>query len=428
LQRLKTCRAIVPESEKSGESEVTDESRGVLPQGVLTRWLVDPGRPLPDSIRTQLFSSLYGSLPIFLGGVLNTLAVSTVIALRNPEPLFIFWAALELLLALVRTPVLILGRRAVAKGRSGPSDLYILLGCLWAACVGFGCLISVLSGDWIASALAFLSAAAMVGGVCLRNFAAPRLVGAMIVLSLGPCTAAALASGEPIMLVTAFQVPLYLYAMTTAAFRLNRMLIERMEAERDKDHRARHDSLTDLLNRSGLGAELERREAAGESGEVAYLFLDLDGFKRVNDTLGHGAGDALLGEVAARLRGLVCEGDIAARIGGDEFLIVARCGGPADARALGLRTIATLSGQPYLLGDRAAEIGVSIGIALSAEHGHAFAGLIEAADGALYQAKARGRCQCVIAGAGPRLATTGGRRAHGAAPSENATPEGSAAA
>lgn len=402
---------------------MTGESRGVLPEGVLTRWLVDPGRPLPDSIRAQLFSSLYGSLPIFLGGVLNTLAVSTVIALRNPTPLFIFWASLELLLALVRTPVLILGRRAVAEGRRGPSDLYILLACLWAACVGYGCLISVLSGDWVASALAFLSAAAMVGGVCLRNFAAPRLVGVMIVLSLGPCSAAALASGEPILLVTAFQVPLYLYAMTTSAFRLNRMLIDRMEAERDKDHRARHDSLTDLLNRAGVAAELDRREAAGESDDVAYLFLDLDGFKRVNDTLGHSAGDSLLGEVADRLRAWVPEGDVAARIGGDEFLVIVRCGGPADARAFGLRAIAELSGRPYILGDKAVEIGVSVGAALSAEHGRAFSGLIEAADGALYQAKARGRCQCVIAGAGPRLATTGGRRAQGTAP-----PTGIAAA
>jgi diguanylate cyclase (GGDEF)-like protein len=395
---------------------VTVEVRGPLPRGLLTRWLVDPGRPVHESIQTQLFSSLYGSLPIFLGGVLNTLAVSTAIALRKPEPLFIFWAALELLLALVRTPVLILGRRAVAEGRQGPSDLYIMLACLWAACVGYGCLISVLSGDWVATALAFLSAAAMVGGVCLRNFAAPRLAAVMILLSLGPCTAAGLISGQPIFIVTAFQIPLYLYAMTTAAFRLNRMLIERMEAELDKDHRARHDSLTGLLNRSGLSAELERRAATGAADEVAYLFLDLDGFKRVNDTLGHSAGDILLGEIADRLRALVPENDIAARIGGDEFLVVSRCGGPADARAIGTRLIAALTGYPYLLGERAVEIGVSVGIALSAEHGSAFPILIEAADGALYQAKARGRCQCVIATAGPRLAAERGRRTTAAPP------------
>lgn len=391
---------------------MTTETRGPLPRGVLTRWLVDPGRPLPDSIRAQLFSSLYGSLPIFFGGALNTLAVSTAIAFRKPEPLFIFWAAMEFLLALVRTPVLIFGRRAVAEGRRGPSDLYIILACLWAGCVGYGCLISVLSGDWVASTLAFLSAAAMVGGICLRNFAAPRLAALMILLSLGPCAAAGLISGEPILMVTAFQIPFYLYAMTTAAFRLNRMTIERMEAELDKDHRARHDSLTGLVNRAGLAAEIERRAAGGEADEVAYLFLDLDGFKRVNDTLGHSAGDALLGAVADRLRAMVPDDDIAARIGGDEFLIVARCDGPADARAFGMRMIASLTGRPYLLGDRAVEVGASIGIALSAEHGSAFPTLIEAADAALYQAKARGRCQCVIATAGPRLATERGRRPH----------------
>jgi diguanylate cyclase (GGDEF)-like protein len=221
---------------------------------------------------------------------------------------------------------------------------------------------------------------------------------------------AGLISGQPIFIVTAFQIPLYLYAMTAAAFRLNRMLIERMEAELDKDHRARHDSLTGLANRAGVAAALERREAAGETGEVAYLFLDLDGFKRVNDTLGHAAGDALLVEIGERLRAAVPDDDIAARIGGDEFLVLIRCGGPADARAFGLRLIAALTGRPYLLGDRAVEIGVSIGIALGAEHGGAFATLIEAADGALYQAKARGRCQCVFATAGPRLATMRGRR------------------
>ena len=169
---------------------MTDLGRGAhLPHGYLTRWLVDPGRALPASIRAQLFNSLYGSLPIFLGGVLNTLAVSTVIALRHPEPLFIFWAALELLLACVRVPVLIEGRRAVREGRQGPSDLYIILACMWAACVGYGCLISVLSGDWVSVSLAFLSAAAMVGGICLRNFSAPRLAAVRSLAAVAVITA-----------------------------------------------------------------------------------------------------------------------------------------------------------------------------------------------------------------------------------------------
>jgi diguanylate cyclase len=392
-----------------------------LPQRSLTSWLVDPGREnLPDSIRMQLFSSLYGTLPIFLGGVINTLLVALVIAARHPTPLFIFWACFEVLLALVRAPVLIAGRRAIAQGRRGPSDLYVLLACLWGTSVGFGGLICVLSGDWVAATLAFLSAAGMVGGICFRNFAAPRLAAVMIVLSLGPCAAGGILSGEPILMVTAVQIPLYLFAMSVAAFKLNRMMLDRMEAELEKDYRVRHDNLTGLVNRAGLATALDRRAALGEGEDVAYLFLDLDGFKRVNDTLGHSAGDRLLVEVALRLQGVAAAEDIVARIGGDEFLIVTRGDGPARARALGEEVIQALAGTPFLVGDEGVDIGVSVGIALSAEHGTAFAGLIDAADAALYQAKARGRCQCVIATAGPRLAAERGRRTAAAAPLERA--------
>jgi diguanylate cyclase len=394
-----------------GKWMVTGSVRGTrLPQRTLTGWLVDPGRKtLPDSIRIQLFSGLYGTLPIFLGGVVNTLLVALVITARHPAPLFIFWACFETLLAIVRVPVLIAGRRAIADGRRGPSDLYILLACLWAANVGFGGLICVLSGDWVATTLAFLSAAAMVGGICFRNFAAPRLVAVMIVLSLGPCAAGGIISGEPILMVTALQIPLYLFAMSAAAFKLNRMLVERMETELEQDHRASHDGLTGLVNRAGLAGAIERRAAAAGE-DVAYLFLDLDGFKRVNDTLGHSAGDRLLADVAARLLGVAAPDDVVARIGGDEFLIVTSGDGPARARALGERAIRALAGTPFLFGDEGVDIGVSVGIALSAEHGTAFAALIDAADAALYQAKARGRCQCVIATAGPRLAAERGRR------------------
>jgi diguanylate cyclase len=374
-----------------------------LPRGRLTRWLVDPGQDVPDSVRLSLFSSLYGSVPIFLGGIINTLLVSGAIAARRPEALFIGWALAEMALAAIRLPVLVAGRRAVRQGRPGPSDLHIVLALCWAACVGFGAFICLMSGDWLIAALACLSAGAMVGGICFRNFAAPRLAALMVVLSLGPCALGGVLSGEPLLLVMLLQVPLYLFAMSRAAFGMNRMLVDRMIAELEKDHRASHDELTGLLNRAGLAAALARREER-KGGDIAYLFLDLDGFKTINDTLGHAAGDQLLAEIGVRLRAASPADAIIARIGGDEFLVVADCPAPRVARALAERTIAGLTARPFFAGETGVDIGVSVGVALSAVHGTDFATLIEAADGALYQAKARGRGRLAIAGQAAPLA------------------------
>ena len=111
-----------------------------------------------------------------------------------------------------------------------------------------------------------------------------------------------------------------------------------------------------------------RGRPTGEASEVAYLFLDLDGFKRVNDTLGHSAGDHLLGRGRGRgCAGWCREGDVAARIGGDEFLIVAalRRTGRRRRRSAS-RLIAALAGRAlFLFGGAGVDIGVSVGIALS---------------------------------------------------------------
>src|SRR3546814_894796 len=140
-----------------------------------------------SDLRNALIQSLYGTLPIYAGGVINTIAVALLIWWRNPQSAFQIWLALEIVCCLVRLCVLVADRRAAAKGAPTSTDLYIWLSVLWAASVGYGTFISVLSGDWVAATLACLSSAAMVGGIAFRNFAAPRLVALMILLSLGPC-------------------------------------------------------------------------------------------------------------------------------------------------------------------------------------------------------------------------------------------------
>ena len=371
-----------------------------LPRWSITQWLVDAGPDVPTDIRVALIQSLYGTLPIFAGGVINTIAVSVLIATRLPRPSMLAWAALEILLCGARLFVLILGHRAAARGRQTPTDVYILLGVLWAFSVGYGAFISVTSGDWVAATLACLSAAAMVGGICFRNFGAPRLVAVMILLSLGPCALGAVLSGEPILLIVAFQIPFYLVSMTIAAFRLNRLLVTTMQAERENEYRARHDALTGLSNRTGLLHALEAR-SPGKDRPLTLFYLDLDGFKTVNDSYGHAAGDQLLKVVASRLQRLVPPGDVVARIGGDEFVIISTTSERQDALRFGDSIIAGVSGTDYDVGDGIATIGVSIGIALLPQHGENLETLLRSADTALYDAKSRGGACCSIA-AGPK--------------------------
>ena len=365
-----------------------------LPRWRFTRWLIEPGADVAPPVRIALVDSLYGSIPIFIGGVVNTVAVSSVVAFAIPSPLFIAWAITEILLSIVRLPVLIACRRAAQAGTRGPTDLYICLAVGWALSVGFGAFISIWSGNWVVAALACLSNAAMVGGICFRNFAAPRLVCVMIFTSFGPIAVAGVTSGEPLLLLTGLQIPLYLYAMTVAAYRMNAMMVRTMHAELVNAHRASHDPLTDLLNRTGLAEAYAQLPA---DSRLACFYLDLDGFKRVNDTLGHQAGDRLLTMVAERLRQAAPAGAILARTGGDEFIVIAPSGERHEAARTGDMLAASVASQPYIVDGQGVFVGASVGAALRA--GDDLAELVALADDALYRAKANEGSACVVAGA-----------------------------
>lgn len=373
--------------------------RYTLPRLRVTRWLADAGKDVPLDVRAALTSNLFGSLPIFAGAVINTIAVSFLIAWRLPILAFQLWCAFEIACCLARLSVLVIARRRAARGRETPTDLHLLLGVVWSAGVGAGTSLSLASGDWVAATLACLSASAMIGGICFRNFAAPRLAGVMITLTLGPCCVVAPFLGEPIMLITLMQLPLYLFSMTRAGYKLNEMLTATMRAERENAFHARHDMLTGLSNRAGLTrAFAMRQDSLPSNRRLALIYLDLDGFKAVNDNHGHIVGDTLLQHVAERLRSLVRSSDVAARIGGDEFVVLSELADRAQLQKLGDRLMRELS-QPYELesGHRIA-IGTSIGIALAPDHGTDLTSLMSAADGALYCAKSRGKELCVIAG------------------------------
>jgi diguanylate cyclase (GGDEF)-like protein len=173
---------------------------------------------------------------------------------------------------------------------------------------------------------------------------------------------------------------------------LHEDITEQRHAEARIAHLAWHDALTGLPNRSRLRDELDRqlkRNARGD--DLALLLLDLDHFKPVNDTLGHAAGDAVLQEVARRLRDGVRETDFVARLGGDEFAVL-QCGPaqPAGSSALARRLIDAVC-QPYQVAGHTLHVGASIGVAIAPFDGDDPDTLQKHADLALYRAKAEGR-------------------------------------
>jgi diguanylate cyclase (GGDEF)-like protein len=161
---------------------------------------------------------------------------------------------------------------------------------------------------------------------------------------------------------------------------------------------AEHDELTGAFNRRRLEDELEKklREAEVDGSHGAVLFLDLDQFKDVNDSLGHRAGDELLKGLGDLLRACMRERDVLARIGGDEFAIVLPQTLPTQARAIAQRIEDTIRHHTFLIHRRPVNVTGSIGVALYPRHGATPEQLFSNADLAMYQAKAKGRSRVEI--------------------------------
>ena len=168
-------------------------------------------------------------------------------------------------------------------------------------------------------------------------------------------------------------------------------ITERKQMEDELSHQALHDSLTGLANRALLGDRLQQSLAGmrQRGTQLGVIFLDLDDFKLVNDSLGHSAGDQLLSLVAARLSGIVRHSDTISRFGGDEFVVVCDDASIEQTERTAERVLNAVR-EPYEIGNREINVTASVGIAI-ADAGSSAESLLRDSDSAMYLAKSRGR-------------------------------------
>jgi len=257
------------------------------------------------------------------------------------------------------------------------------------------------AGDIVTAPLVLtpITGASPLGVIAVVARAAWLDEGAQYLLGVVGALAAAQALWAPLLLVG--PIALVYYALERALKAQERAEQAHQEAEAARaqavdaadalQHQALHDALTGLPNRTLLHDRLAHTLRSGEreATSLALLLLDLDRFKMVNDTLGHHAGDALLRQVAARMRDAVRTSDTVARLGGDEFAVLLP-GADRDGALRATQTLLAALAAPATVEGQTVHIGVSIGVALAPAQGREAAVLLRHADVAMYVAKRAG--------------------------------------
>ncbi|AUW60180.1 GGDEF domain-containing protein [Sphingobium sp. SCG-1] len=251
-------------------------------------------------------------------------------------------------------------------------------------------------------------------GIVSRNASRPRLCVMSLALAVLPTAIAMLvhsASDDAEPMHAEFFALEAMLLLTVAAMSLGSVQhlyaasVEHLTTKHDLAKLARFDPLTGLPNRLLLRESFQRSiKSAVPTDQLAVHYLDLDGFKSINDQHGHPAGDQILLEVARRLTSTIRAEDIACRLGGDEFILIQSNVQHSDEAELIARRVIKQVGEPYVIDGSEMRIGVSIGIAMAPANGIELERLISCADAALYRSKAKGKAQLHFCGSDDRVA------------------------
>ena len=365
--------------------------------------------PVPDAVYRQLVGMLFSmKLPIVGMGIVFA-GVGSLVAIRMADMVIVVLTAAAVLLTIARVVLIDLYDRTVTATTAIPEIRR------WERRYAFGnyafaILLAAFSTrvmiyqlpllHLVAVSLVFAFGAGIVSRISVR----PVVCVVSLLLATVPTSIglAVHASGETVISLHAelFAVEALLVAMI-AVLSLNtvahlyRSTVDHLTTMHDLALLATRDALTGLPNRLLLRERFNRSifPVAQDGAMLAVHFLDLDGFKAINDMYGHPAGDAVLKEVSQRLTAMVRSSDTVARLGGDEFVVIQdKISHKGEAELLARRILKRLS-APYDVEGQAMSISVSVGIAMAPEQGVDLEHLASCADAALYRSKKGGKAQ-----------------------------------
>ncbi|MFT4279424.1 MAG: diguanylate cyclase [Rhodopseudomonas sp.] len=360
-----------------------------MPLTVLSKYL----HPDPR-IRRELVDLLYTSLPQVMAIGVTSVTGALALTLLDDDPGYAVITFFILVTASAR--VFSLMRYKARAAHFTDADVVRWERLYGAGATAFSLALGALSfralqlgdapGAWIAFGLSMSYCVGMVSRAAIRPWIILTAAGALLI----PTMIAGLMRPELAYKIGAVMLVLFWLTLREASKHLSAAFIERLEAKHRLSRQATHDFLTDLPNRAGFLQALSNMV-----GNFAVVAIDLDGFKPINDRHGHHSGDDLLQQVAERLTACVGADGVAARFGGDEFMLLKPVSnaehGRDEAQALAHEAVLALS-MPFLLSKLPVCIGASAGIAVS----HAAlaevktAQLLERVDRALYVAKRAG--------------------------------------
>ncbi|BAT60478.1 putative diguanylate cyclase YegE [Variibacter gotjawalensis] len=368
-------------------------------------------KDLPPWVQRQLLTYSFAKKRTLMFSIIASSTIAFAAIVMTQALWAYAWLALELFFGCFRWINVARYDAHEKRGQRGDAETPLVFSLIWIACLSCALVVGVTTGDVPLILLLGTAASALVGALSSRNAGTPRYTIAAIIITTVPYSLALAISPLPYALILPLPLMLTTVGMISVMRDNYNGLVTLFTAQYENARLAQSDPLTGLSNRAQEREQLnailkEAENAVGVAAEVQVLYLDLDGFKQVNDHHGHAAGDSALQLVAKRLRENVRAVDVVARIGGDEFVIILPQTSVDVATQISRRIIARIS-EPYEIGiGKPVRLGVSIGGASYPIDGRSPDDLLASADTALYAAKRQGAGRHVWANIHPVASPT----------------------